>query len=182
VGSFIGDAWKEWNGRFRDDVRSFFRSEENAFGAEMVRYGLELHLILNAFWEGLDFELPQASAGEPWRRWIDTSLDSPDDIVPWQEAPSVADHRSLPSGAAIGRGPVANARIRPHLRSRAWPVDASTLLQSDPSGSIFLRAETAREMGTWVNWWFQKPTTMFVRPLMPACTALCPRSRQNAES
>src|SRR5262249_23376853 len=25
VGTFIGDSWKEWNGRFRDDVRSFFR-------------------------------------------------------------------------------------------------------------------------------------------------------------
>ena len=23
VGSFIGDSWKEWNGRFRDDVRAF---------------------------------------------------------------------------------------------------------------------------------------------------------------
>ena len=28
VGSFIGDSWKEWNGRFRDDVRAFFRGEE----------------------------------------------------------------------------------------------------------------------------------------------------------
>src|SRR5262249_14393810 len=27
VGTFIGDAWKEWNGRFRDDVRDFFRCE-----------------------------------------------------------------------------------------------------------------------------------------------------------
>ena len=27
VGSFIGDSWKEWNGRFRDDVRGFFRGE-----------------------------------------------------------------------------------------------------------------------------------------------------------
>src|SRR6516164_702761 len=26
VGSFVGDAWKEWNGRFRDDVRDFFRA------------------------------------------------------------------------------------------------------------------------------------------------------------
>ncbi|WP_210210235.1 glycogen debranching protein [Microvirga subterranea] len=26
VGSFIGDSWREWNGRFRDDVRSFFRA------------------------------------------------------------------------------------------------------------------------------------------------------------
>ena len=23
VGSFVGDSWKEWNGRFRDDVRGF---------------------------------------------------------------------------------------------------------------------------------------------------------------
>src|ERR1700730_3242766 len=28
VGSFIGDSWREWNGRFRDDARSFFRGEE----------------------------------------------------------------------------------------------------------------------------------------------------------
>jgi glycogen operon protein len=27
VGSFIGDSWMEWNGRFRDDFRSFFRGE-----------------------------------------------------------------------------------------------------------------------------------------------------------
>ena len=30
VGSFIGDSWKEWNGRFRDDVRSFLRGEEQS--------------------------------------------------------------------------------------------------------------------------------------------------------
>lgn len=28
VGSFIGDNWKEWNGKFRDDVRSFFRGDD----------------------------------------------------------------------------------------------------------------------------------------------------------
>src|SRR4029450_3314333 len=27
VGTFVGDSWREWNGRFRDDVRSFFRGE-----------------------------------------------------------------------------------------------------------------------------------------------------------
>jgi isoamylase len=27
VGSFAGDHWKEWNGRFRDDVRSFVRGD-----------------------------------------------------------------------------------------------------------------------------------------------------------
>ena len=30
VGSFIGDSWKEWNGRFRDDMRDFFRGEEGS--------------------------------------------------------------------------------------------------------------------------------------------------------
>ncbi len=33
VGSFVGDSWKEWNGRFRDDVRSFFRGERRFRGA-----------------------------------------------------------------------------------------------------------------------------------------------------
>jgi glycogen operon protein len=28
VGSFIGDSWKEWNGQFRDDVRSFVKGDE----------------------------------------------------------------------------------------------------------------------------------------------------------
>lgn len=28
VGSFVGDFWKEWNGKFRDDVRAFVRGDE----------------------------------------------------------------------------------------------------------------------------------------------------------
>jgi glycogen operon protein len=49
--------------------------------------------MLNAYWEPLRFELPPPG-GElagPWRRWIDTSLPSPEDIVDWEEAPAVAD-------------------------------------------------------------------------------------------
>jgi isoamylase len=30
VGSFVGDAWQEWNGRFRDDVRRFVKSDAGA--------------------------------------------------------------------------------------------------------------------------------------------------------
>jgi glycogen operon protein len=29
VGSFVGDRWNEWNGMFRDDVRSFLRGDDN---------------------------------------------------------------------------------------------------------------------------------------------------------
>ncbi|NJP04203.1 MAG: glycogen debranching protein GlgX [Chloroflexaceae bacterium] len=37
VGSFIGDRWKEWNGRFRDDVRSFVKGEAGALSALPAR-------------------------------------------------------------------------------------------------------------------------------------------------
>ncbi len=30
VGTFVGDFWKEWNGKFRDDVRAFFRGDRGA--------------------------------------------------------------------------------------------------------------------------------------------------------
>src|SRR5262249_19900455 len=32
VGRFIGDSWQEWNGRFRDDLRSFFRGDDGCVG------------------------------------------------------------------------------------------------------------------------------------------------------
>ena len=38
VGSFIGDSWKEWNGRFRDDVRSFVRGERGSVGRVADRF------------------------------------------------------------------------------------------------------------------------------------------------
>ncbi len=28
VGTFVGDSWKEWNGKFRDDVRSFLKGDD----------------------------------------------------------------------------------------------------------------------------------------------------------
>ena len=65
-----------------------------AFGAELRAEGIELYLIMNAYWEPLEFELPALSEGNGWRQWIDTSLKSPDDIVPWEEARAISDPRS----------------------------------------------------------------------------------------
>lgn len=39
VGSFVGDSWREWNGRFRDDVRSFFRGDDGSVSNLADRYG-----------------------------------------------------------------------------------------------------------------------------------------------
>ncbi len=66
-------------------------SHSLAFSVEAPKEKLLFHVILNAYWEPLDFELPQAGdrSQDSWRRWIDTSLDSPLDIVEWPSAPPV---------------------------------------------------------------------------------------------
>jgi len=59
-------------------------SHSMVIGGELKREGVLAHIILNAYWESLDFELPTLPGdGETWRRWIDTALDSPDDICEW---------------------------------------------------------------------------------------------------
>jgi isoamylase len=52
------------------------------------------HVIFNAYWQPLDFELPRLDRADenPWRRWIDTALDSPHDILEWDRAESVPGH------------------------------------------------------------------------------------------
>ena len=67
-------------------------SHSLALTAELRREKVFFHLILNAYWEALDFELPSVGSGSgtSWRRWIDTALEAPNDIVPWQTAPAVS--------------------------------------------------------------------------------------------
>jgi glycogen operon protein len=66
-------------------------SHSLAIGAEMKNEGLLLHVILNAYWEGLDFELPiVAERSKNWRRWIDTGLDPPHEICEWTAAVAVS--------------------------------------------------------------------------------------------
>jgi glycogen operon protein len=66
-------------------------SHSLAYNAELRKGKILLHMIMNAYWGPLDFELPPVGneAGNPWRRWIDTAIDSPYDIVQWQTAPSI---------------------------------------------------------------------------------------------
>jgi isoamylase len=89
LNALLQHAKKAWHGvkLFEPDWSDCSRSI--ALGAELRAEGLLFHFMLNAYWEPLEFELPGHSDGQPWRRWIDTALDSPHDIVPWQEAPPV---------------------------------------------------------------------------------------------
>jgi len=59
-----------------------------AFSVEIPGERLWFHMMFNAYWEPLEFELPAVADQKHggWRRWIDTSLDSPNDIVEWRHA------------------------------------------------------------------------------------------------
>jgi glycogen operon protein len=91
--TLIEQANKAWHGvkLFQPDWGDQSRSV--AFGAELRAEGIRFHLILNAYWKPLEFELPKLDAGDTWRRWIDTALESPDDIVPWRTAPAFANEQ-----------------------------------------------------------------------------------------
>ena len=70
-------------------------SHSLAFTAKLTMHRVAFHTILNAYWEPLEFQLPSIADGirAPWRRWIDTFLDSPHDIVDWDAAPVISGHR-----------------------------------------------------------------------------------------
>jgi len=56
------------------------------------RSRLLTHIILNAYWEPLTFEIPvgETLLGKAWYRWIDTAMDPPEDITTWTQAPVIS--------------------------------------------------------------------------------------------
>ena len=88
----IRQANKSWHGVKLGQPDWSPRSHSIALSAELRKEGLLFCMILNGYWERLEFELPPSSNGRvnQWRRWIDTALDSPLDIVPWRTAPSIS--------------------------------------------------------------------------------------------
>jgi isoamylase len=63
-----------------------------AFTVSSLLGRFTLHAMLNAYWEPLTFELPphtgQINGG--WKRWIDTSRNSPEDVCAWENAQIVS--------------------------------------------------------------------------------------------
>jgi glycogen operon protein len=54
-----------------------------------------VHNILNAYHEALEFELPRLDDTSQWKRWIDTALDSPDDICNWNDVSVIVNEKYL---------------------------------------------------------------------------------------
>jgi isoamylase len=91
LNELIHQASKTWHGVKVGQPDWGEHSHAFAFEARIRWEGLRIYLILNAYWELLEFELPQVGDGAcSWYRWIDTSLDSPQDISPWETAASLS--------------------------------------------------------------------------------------------
>ena len=86
--TFLQQANKAWHGVKLNQPDWGDNSQSVALTGEIRKEGLFFHLILNAYWQPLEFELPNLE-GAAWRRWIDTAVESPNDIVPWDESPPV---------------------------------------------------------------------------------------------
>ena len=111
LNQLIRESHKAWHGVKPHQPDWSDNSHSLAFSVEIAKERLLFYLILNAYWESLDFELPSVEngSGEPWRRWIDTTLDSPQDIVEWQTTSPVlgktyrAGPRSIVALLALGK-------------------------------------------------------------------------------
>ena len=91
----LRDARKAWHGVKPEQPDWGDWSHSLALGAELRKQRLLFHLMTNAYWKALDFELPPTDdrGGDPWHCWINTALKSPLDIVEWQKAPAISDEK-----------------------------------------------------------------------------------------
>ena len=105
LNQLLRGARKAWHGTKLNQPDWSPQSHTLALNADVWTENLCFHLILNAYWEPLEFELPPTLevGRHPWRRWIDTSLQSPQDIVDWPSAPAVASriYRAEPRSVVV---------------------------------------------------------------------------------
>ncbi len=67
-------------------------SHSFAISGELKNERLLAHLMFNAFWEPLEFELPALGNGAThWFRWIDTALEPPYEICDWNRETPVTE-------------------------------------------------------------------------------------------
>jgi isoamylase len=94
LAQLISGAYNEWHGVKLNEPDWGDDSHSIAFCAHLNNPPRLAYFIFNAYWEPLDFELPRLANGDknPWHRWVDTSLASPEDVIDWQTLPPVQGH------------------------------------------------------------------------------------------
>ena len=77
-----------WHGISLNEPDWSENSHSIAFTVESFEGNMEFQFLINAFNETLRFEIPKSIENKPWKLWIDTSLEPPDDISHWRDAPT----------------------------------------------------------------------------------------------
>lgn len=88
INTLLGNSQHAWHGVKLGQPDWSDHSYSLAIGGFLVGEAMQFHLMLNAYWEPMEFELPVLASGK-WQRWIDTALDSPHDIAGLNESPIV---------------------------------------------------------------------------------------------
>ncbi|MEB3268292.1 MAG: glycogen debranching enzyme, partial [Leptolyngbya sp.] len=78
---FVNGPHIIWHGVQLCDPDWSDHSHTLAFTLHHPAAGEELHVMFNAYWQPLTFDLPRTPPGTRWHRVIDTALPSPDDIT-----------------------------------------------------------------------------------------------------
>jgi isoamylase len=88
LNQLLARALKTWHGVKLGQPDWSSSSHSITLSAHLPHENIMTHLIFNAYWEPLEFELPGGNR-VLWKRWIDTALDAPNDIVAWRDSPVV---------------------------------------------------------------------------------------------
>ncbi|RMD67459.1 MAG: glycogen debranching enzyme GlgX [Cyanobacteria bacterium J149] len=90
-----GNPYLIWHGTqlYKPDWSDY--SHSIAFTLHHPQKGEFLHVMLNAYWECLDFQIPQPPDGKKWFRIIDTSAPPNDDFYELKDAIEINGHTYL---------------------------------------------------------------------------------------
>jgi len=84
-----------WHGIKLNQPDWSHESHSIAFTIESLSGHLMTHYMLNYYHEALEFELPRVKESSHWKRWVDTALESPDDICYLGECSIVSNEKYL---------------------------------------------------------------------------------------
>ncbi|WP_035454902.1 glycogen debranching protein [Algoriphagus terrigena] len=78
------------------------QSHAIAFSVESLSQKTSMHIMINAYFGTLEFEVPQISqSGKTWRVWVDTGKAAPADIYEWGSGPEFAESHVSVEGRSI---------------------------------------------------------------------------------
>jgi isoamylase len=101
LNQLLGSAPITWHGIKLRKPDWSHHSHSIAFTIKSLSGEFVTHFMLNAYGESLKFELPSPDPNSTWKRWIDTSLESPNDICRWSKAVAVSEQKYLVEAHSI---------------------------------------------------------------------------------